>query len=119
MQRLLASATTADECRLIFDMFMARNGIPKVPKAQVVPYPSPTPSVIKHASHAGTDTSLESSLVELFLGGLVVSEVAAQLPDPISEPGDGLPNSEKLGIAENTDILPETSSIPVQMPLKA
>ncbi|KAF6762040.1 hypothetical protein DFP72DRAFT_877843 [Ephemerocybe angulata] len=79
MQRLFASATTADECRLIFDMFMTRSKVglsqskasePKEPK---VPYPSPSPSLIKQSPKVRnvsvTDGSLEDSLVELLLGG--------------------------------------------------
>lgn len=64
MQRLLSSASTADECRLIFDMYLARNKIPREPE---VPYPSPSPSVVKANTHV--EKSLETSVVELFLGG--------------------------------------------------
>lgn len=79
MQRLFASATTADECRLIFDMFMTRSKVglsqskasePKEPK---VPYPSPSPSLIKQSPKVRnvsvSDGSLEDSLVEMLLGG--------------------------------------------------
>ena len=76
MQRLLSSATTADECRLIFEMFMARNGIPKDPRVQTVAYPSP--SVVNPMSYTGVESLLESSLVELFLGGSASSVVSSQ-----------------------------------------
>lgn len=74
MQRLLSSATTADECRIIFDMFLARSGITGEPKAMVVPYPSPSPSLVKQSHYTVKETSLETSLVELLLGGSAVSE---------------------------------------------
>jgi len=108
MQRLLSSATTADECRLIFDMYMARNGIPREPKAPVVPYPSPSPSVIKNTPYTGGEASLESSLVELFLGGSAALELASQLP-LTQEPHliDGLPvenDASDVGVPQNSDV---------------
>ncbi|KAF9478399.1 hypothetical protein BDN70DRAFT_879999 [Pholiota conissans] len=119
MQRLLASATTADECRLIFDMYLTRNGIPKVPKAQVAPYPSPAPSVVKHAPSTATDPSLEGSLVELFLGDLIASDVAPEIPQPIPVPINGLPGDATNDFIENAGILPEKPSIPIQLPIRA
>jgi len=89
MHRLLSSATTADECRIIFDMFLARSGISGEPKTMVVPYPSPSPSLVKQSHFAVKETSLETSLVELLLCGSAVSEVP---PRPrrqrLSKPGD-------------------------------
>ena len=68
IHHLLSSATSADECRLIFDMFLAKSGIN-----------------VEHAKQGGThslpqrsaptellglaDASVEHSLVELLLGG--------------------------------------------------
>lgn len=75
MHRLLSSATTADECRIIFDMFLARSGVAGEPKPMVVPYPSPSPSLVKQSHFTAKETSLETSLVELLLGGSAVSEV--------------------------------------------
>ena len=75
MHRLLSSATTADECRIIFDMFLARSGIAGEPKTMVVPYPSPSPSLVKQSHFTVKETSLETSLVELLLGGSAVPEV--------------------------------------------
>jgi hypothetical protein len=75
MHRLLSSATTADECRIIFDMFLARSGIAGEPKTMVVPYPSPSPSLVKQSHFTIKETSLETSLVELLLGGSAMSEV--------------------------------------------
>jgi hypothetical protein len=76
MQRLLSSATTADECRLILEMFMARNGIPRDPKVQSVV--SPSPSAVKPIPYTEVESLLENSLVELFLGGSASSVVSSQ-----------------------------------------
>jgi hypothetical protein len=85
IQRLMTNASTADECRLIFDMFMARNGAAKASTTQTgVPYPSPlpSPSLTKHTpaplllSSAG-ETLVETTLVEFFLGG-------TNMPDAVS-----------------------------------
>jgi len=84
MQRLLSNATTADECRIILDMFMARNGIPREPKIQGVSDPSPP--VVKHTAYTGVEASLENSLVELFLGGSFSSQTPpVQLLDGVSQ----------------------------------
>lgn len=63
MHRLLTNATTADECRLIFGMFMARNGMPLELKKDVS---SQAPRL--RTTHTTSETCLESSLVELLLG---------------------------------------------------
>jgi len=68
IERLLSNATTADECRLIFDMFLARNGISK-DQGPVTQYPSPPPSISRQSSGRLNDGALEGSLVELLLGG--------------------------------------------------
>jgi len=64
MQRLIMNATTADECRLILRMFMARSGILLDPKPQVstdhLPY-------VEHTPYAGAEALLEKSLVEMLL----------------------------------------------------
>ncbi|KAH9482340.1 hypothetical protein JR316_0004438 [Psilocybe cubensis] len=124
MQRLLASATTADECRLIFDMYMARNGIPRVPKPSTVPYPSPSPSVVKHTPYV-EEATVENSLVELFLGGMTGPEATSELP--YSEDGvtDGMPIQNDGSIDANTlhhDIVSPGVSItpsPQTIPLRA
>ncbi|KAG6850923.1 hypothetical protein H0H93_006749 [Arthromyces matolae] len=68
LHHLFSKATTADECRLIFDMFLARARISFEPKAEM-PYPSPSPSVAPRDPTATTGPRLEASLLELFLGG--------------------------------------------------
>ncbi|KAF8165671.1 hypothetical protein B0H34DRAFT_689999 [Crassisporium funariophilum] len=84
MQRLFSSATTADECRLIFDMFMARSGISKESRTDV-PYPSPSPSIVKPTRLAGGGAaSVETSVVELLLGGSTTVE-SPELP-PLRDP---------------------------------
>lgn len=65
MHRLLVNATTADECRLIFGMFMARNGIPIGPSQEAS---SQAPDLGRTHTHTVSETFLESSLVELLLG---------------------------------------------------
>ncbi|PPQ83130.1 hypothetical protein CVT25_003707, partial [Psilocybe cyanescens] len=101
MQRLLANATTADECRLIFDMYMARNGIPRVPKASMVPYPSPSPSVVKHAPYV-EEATVENSLVELFLGGMAGPELPSELVHVEDEVIDGMPVQNDGSITANS-----------------
>ncbi|KAJ4472935.1 hypothetical protein C8J55DRAFT_537239 [Lentinula edodes] len=70
MKRLMAKATTAEECRLIMDMFMAKAGIPVEQTEYDVPYPSPSSADPPNSRpSSSSDTALEISLVELFLGG--------------------------------------------------
>jgi hypothetical protein len=80
MQRLLTQATTADECRLIFNMFMARSGMTEgsVPETDAS-CPSPliknVPAPLVHSSIG--EALIESTLIEFFLSGTA-------LPDTIS-----------------------------------
>ncbi|KAJ3775691.1 hypothetical protein FB446DRAFT_824789 [Lentinula raphanica] len=69
MKRLMAKAASPEECRLIMDMFMAKAGIPVEPTEYDVPYPSPSSADPENRPSSSSDTSLEISLVELFLGG--------------------------------------------------
>ncbi|TFK25917.1 hypothetical protein FA15DRAFT_667903 [Coprinopsis marcescibilis] len=71
MQRLISNATSADECRLIVDMFLTRAGIkPTTTGAEKeVPYPSPTPSLNKNPQTAVNDAALECSVVDMLLSG--------------------------------------------------
>jgi len=68
MQRLIMNARTADECRLILDMFIARSDIPKAVdnKDASASYLTPSPSLIIRRS--SLDEIYEQSLVELLLG---------------------------------------------------
>jgi hypothetical protein len=66
MRRLLAHATSVDECRLIVDMFVARSGLHLEPADRLEPSP---PSNTSQPLPSGVDVNLEHSLVELFLGG--------------------------------------------------
>ncbi|CAK5262909.1 unnamed protein product [Mycena citricolor] len=80
MRRLLSCASNVDECRLLFEMFLAKAGVsgaegnvPTTGRGFEVPYPSP--SLSNDDGHqnklipSAADASLELSLVELFLGG--------------------------------------------------
>jgi hypothetical protein len=61
LRRLMSSATNADECRVLTDMFLARIGFPIKRVGEEQPYPSPVSDP--------EDTKMESSLVEILLGG--------------------------------------------------
>ncbi|KAH6914802.1 hypothetical protein BKA70DRAFT_1257090 [Coprinopsis sp. MPI-PUGE-AT-0042] len=76
MQRLIANATTAEECRLIVDMFLTRAGIPRVepafhskaPSSETDgPYPSPPPSMNKYPL-SPVDSVIENTVVDMLLG---------------------------------------------------
>jgi hypothetical protein len=64
MHHLLSSAASADECRLILDMFLAKSGIKVEP-----PDPSGSRSSAAAMQVTSAEASLEHSLVELLLGG--------------------------------------------------
>ena len=64
MHRLMSRAGSADECRLILDMFLARAGI-RVDRTE-----SPPLGSLTHG-----ETPLENAVVELFLGGEAPREV--------------------------------------------
>lgn len=81
MRRMITRATTADECRLIVDMFLAKAGISMEPAVGDYDVPYPSPSSEAHMTTqrpASADTALEHSLVELFLGSEMVPEAAAR-----------------------------------------
>ncbi|KAG6861843.1 hypothetical protein C0995_011140 [Termitomyces sp. Mi166 len=62
MRRLFSKATTADECRLILDMFLARAGVLD-PRKFDVPHPPARDQT------ADADPRLQATLLELLLGG--------------------------------------------------
>jgi len=66
LRRLMSSATTADECRVLTDMFLARIGFPIKRVGEEEPYPSPVSDP--------EDTKMENALVEILLGGSSSSE---------------------------------------------
>ncbi|CCM03353.1 uncharacterized protein FIBRA_05482 [Fibroporia radiculosa] len=75
LRRLLGAATTADECRLLVDMFFTRQGYPLGAGASVgagavdvSDFPVPPPLDSAKATSLGELGELERSLVELFLG---------------------------------------------------
>ena len=63
LRQLMSMATTADECRVLVDMFLARVGFPIDRSTDVDPYPSPI------SSTDPSDINLESSVIETLLGG--------------------------------------------------
>ena len=85
MQRLLTQATTADECRLIFNMFMSRSCVTEGSSvSEETDTTSPSPSLIKnasaplvHSSSSHGEALIERILIEFFLTGTA-------LPDTIS-----------------------------------
>jgi hypothetical protein len=62
LRQLMSVATTADECRVLVDMFLARVGFPVDRSTDVDPYPSPISSTDPN------DVDLESSVIETLLG---------------------------------------------------
>lgn len=63
LRQLMSMATTADECRVLVDMFLARVGFPIDRSTDVDPYPSPI------SSADPSDIDLEGSVIETLLGG--------------------------------------------------
>lgn len=63
LRQLMSTATTADECRVLVDMFLARVGFPIDRSIDADPYPSPISSIDP------SDADLESSVIETLLGG--------------------------------------------------
>ncbi|KAJ7506533.1 hypothetical protein B0H11DRAFT_1794394 [Mycena galericulata] len=69
MRRLLARATNADECRLLFDMFLVKSGVALEHAPYDAPYPSPLSDNAHSSTRESSEVMLELALVELFLGG--------------------------------------------------
>jgi hypothetical protein len=75
LRKMLAKATTADECRLLVDIFLARSALmPASADADAdVPYPSPSPSLIRQKPAAprspspNTENDLQSAVVGFLL----------------------------------------------------
>ncbi|KAH9948752.1 hypothetical protein B0H21DRAFT_211629 [Amylocystis lapponica] len=104
LRRLLLVATTADECRLLTDMFFARNGFPyRTPPAVITPDTPPPTADVSRTQLETLNNDLERSLVELFLGGnkekilegpagvqsedtAQAEEVTGQVEDPAQSP---------------------------------
>ncbi|VDC04111.1 unnamed protein product [Peniophora sp. CBMAI 1063] len=68
MRRMLARATSADECRLLVDMFMARAGFGMSPSDAASVAAAAPPINPERASQAVAPPGLERELIELFLG---------------------------------------------------
>lgn len=91
---MLAGATSADECRLLVDMFFARHGFPFTDASRVAVDAGtvlPAGGAYTEIPEAGGD--IEGSLIELFLGGNHASDeettsspatvVASEEPAPV------------------------------------
>lgn len=79
VRRLMAKATTLDECRLILDMFLARAGSPlEQSTSEEVPYPSPSlseqPDKPSGLQTPPPEVNLEAAILELLLSGEATSE---------------------------------------------
>lgn len=82
LRELMSMATTADECRVLVDMFLARVGFPVDRSANENPYPSPI------SSADPSDVDLESSVIETLLGGGSSSGTSTATQSPqLSEVG--------------------------------
>lgn len=69
LRRLLSVATTADECRLLVDMFLIKSGFPLPPASEQTPTPAPSPEIEQAASKIEAfNSDIERSLVSLLLG---------------------------------------------------
>ncbi|EKM59939.1 uncharacterized protein PHACADRAFT_181874 [Phanerochaete carnosa HHB-10118-sp] len=69
LRRLLAVATTADECRLLADMFLIKSGFHLPPTNEEIPTPAPSPDVEDTAAKIDIfNSDIERSLVGLLLG---------------------------------------------------
>lgn len=82
LRELMSMATTADECRVLVDMFLARVGFPVDRSTNENPYPSPI------SSAEPSDVDLESSVIETLLGGGSSSGTSTATQSPqLSEAG--------------------------------
>ena len=102
MQRLLTQATTADECRLIFNMFMARSGMTKGSVSETDG--SPSSSLIKNVSaplvhNSAGEALIESTLIEFFLSGTTMADTISRV---LSEQNHSDVAIEALPVATET-----------------
>ncbi|OBZ70223.1 hypothetical protein A0H81_09784 [Grifola frondosa] len=102
LRRLLSSATNADECRLLVDMFLAKNGFPSKATTPSVDTTQLSPPENMEKSECIND-SLERSIVALLLGG--DHEDAEGASDNHSESPDTSPDTSL--------ITPENSVLPL------
>lgn len=68
LRRLMARGTTAEECRLLLEMFLAKSNATVESTDYDIPYPSPLSDKPERASQS-SDAALENLIVEFFLGG--------------------------------------------------
>ncbi|KAI0340869.1 hypothetical protein BDW22DRAFT_356386 [Trametopsis cervina] len=88
LRRLLSVATTADECRLLVDMFFVKSGYPVLTQVDddIIPVAAPqklTSCPVDEASKIATSNAdMERSLIMHYLGGFddLLEESAAETP---------------------------------------
>ncbi|KAI0650830.1 hypothetical protein C8Q79DRAFT_902758 [Trametes meyenii] len=112
LRRLMGAATNADECRLLVDMFLAKNGL--APKTPAIAEPEAKASLddALALATAGND-EVERGLVALFLGGgaaHVDSSEHLQVED--RERGGGQGAAEPAGEPQPPSSVPEHAPAP-------
>ena len=111
MRRILQSATSPEECRLVVDMFLAKNGFPlkdaPVPAAAAAAAPEKVEDALALAAKGVEE--VERGLVALFLGGggLVVDASGAPPSSPQQELLGDEPGSAPRSGAGSSDNLVE------------
>ena len=112
MQRLLTQATTADECRLIFDMFMARSGMTEGPVPETDASSSSPSFLMKNAPAPVVLTSsvgealIESTLIEFFLSGTALPDTISLVLSEQNQPDDvieELPDATEESAIKHSD----------------
>ncbi|OJT09082.1 hypothetical protein TRAPUB_25 [Trametes pubescens] len=107
LRRLMGSATNADECRLLVDMFLAKNGLaPKTLSASEPAVPQSPVVSLEEAlalATAGND-DIERGLVALFLGG-GAGRVDSSEPSSSLQVGGG-DGGEPASESESADLAP-------------
>ena len=106
LRQLMSMATTADECRVLVDMFLARVGFPINRSTDVDPYPSPI------SSTDPSDIDLESSVIETLLGGDSSSGPSTVIHS--TQPSEaGQADESEMGTSD-AETFGETTDSPVQ-----
>ena len=106
LRQLMSMATTADECRVLVDMFLARVGFPINRSTDMDPYPSPI------SSTDPSDIDLESSVIETLLGGDSSSGPSTVVHS--TQPSEaGQADESEMGTSD-AETFDETTDSPIQ-----
>ncbi|KAL1679969.1 hypothetical protein EV122DRAFT_262864 [Schizophyllum commune] len=129
MRRLFAKATSPEECRLIFDLFLAKSGVTVDQAEYDNPYPSPssdyqngTPGAMQAQGSGPSDAALEKAMVEMLLGGGPMPDVtgARKLRAKRNLRGDGtVANSSTSTVSRTTSASATMTSTPIAPPTPA